>query len=191
MNLLGLAAFYHESSCCLLRDGHLVAAAEEERFSRVKHDPRLPVSAFRFCLRQGGIGLPDLDAVAYYESPVKKLSRQLWAGLPEGSSPDLARLDAGAPERAIREGLGWDGPILTFDHHLSHAASSFLYSDFPAAALLTVDGVGEWATTTYGAGRGTAINLFEQVDFPHSLGLLYATLTSYLGFEVNDGEYKV
>jgi carbamoyltransferase len=191
MNIVGLSAFFHESACCLLRDGRLVAAAEEERFSRVKHDPRLPVSAFRFCLRAGGIGITDVDAVAYYESPVRKLSRQLWAGIPEGASPDLAWLDPRAPERAIREGLGWEGPILTFDHHLSHAASSFLFSEFPEAALLTVDGVGEWATTTYGHGRGSAVELFEAVDFPHSLGLLYATITSYLGFEVNDGEYKV
>ena len=191
MNILGLSAFFHESACCLLQEGRLVAAAEEERFSRVKHDPRLPVSAFRFCLRAGGIGIDGLDAVAYYESPVKKLSRQLWAGIPEGASPDLPWLDPRAPERAIREGLGWDGPILTFDHHLSHAASAFLFSGFPAAALLTVDGVGEWATTSYGRGEGAAVELFEEVDFPHSLGLLYATLTSYLGFEVNDGEYKV
>jgi carbamoyltransferase len=191
MNVLGLSAFFHESACCLLQHGRLVAAAEEERFSRVKHDPRLPVSAFRFCLRAGGIGITDLDAVAFYESPLKKLSRQLWAGIPEGASPDLPWLDPGAPERAIREGLGWDGPILFFDHHLSHAASAFLFSDFPEAALLTVDGVGEWATTSYGRGRGAEVELFEEVDFPHSLGLLYATLTSYLGFEVNDGEYKV
>ena len=191
MNIVGLSAFFHESACCLLRDGRLVAAAEEERFSRVKHDPRLPVAAFRHCLRAGGIGLTDLDALAYYESPVRKLSRQLWAGIPEGGSPDLPWLDPGAPERAIREGLGWAGPVLTFEHHLSHAASAFLFSDFPEAALLIVDGVGEWATTSYGRGKGAAVELFEEVDFPHSLGLLYATITSYLGFEVNDGEYKV
>jgi carbamoyltransferase len=186
MNILGLSAFFHESACCLLRDGRLVAAAEEERFSRVKHDPRLPVSAFRWCLEAGRIGILDLDAVAYYESPAEKLSRQLWAGLPEG-----APRDRGAPERAIREGLGWDGPIRFYRHHLSHAASAFLFSGVPEAAILTVDGVGEWATTTYGVGRGTAVEIFEEVRFPHSLGLLYATLTSYLGFEVNDGEYKV
>jgi carbamoyltransferase len=190
MNILGLSAFFHESACCLLRDGRLVAAAEEERFSRVKHDPRLPVSAFRYCLRQGGIGIQDLDAVAYYESPVGKLSRQLWAGAPEGGS-DLAWLDPGAPERAIREGLGYEGPILSFEHHLSHAASAFFFSGFPEAAILTVDGVGEWATTTYGRAAGVAIERIEEVEFPHSLGLLYSTLTSYLGFEVNDGEYKV
>ncbi len=191
MNIVGLSAFFHESACCLLRDGRVVAAAEEERFSRVKHDPRLPASAFRFCLRAGGIGLTDVDTLAFYESPRKKLSRQLWTGTPKGATPDLPWLDPGAPERAIREGLGWEGPILFFDHHLSHAASAFLLSDFPAAALLTADGVGEWATTSYGRGEGAEIELFEEVDFPHSLGLLYATLTSYLGFAVNDGEYKV
>jgi carbamoyltransferase len=188
MNVLGLSAFFHESACCLLQGGRLVAAAEEERFSRVKHDPRLPVSAFRWCLKQGGIGLVDLDAVAFYESPVAKVSRQIWAG----ATADV--LDPERPERAIREGLGWDGPILAFPHHLSHAASAFFFSGFPEAAVLTVDGVGEWDTTTYGrAGRagGTAIDLFESVAFPHSLGLLYSTITSYLGFAVNDGEYKV
>jgi carbamoyltransferase len=189
MNVVGLSAFFHESACCLLRDGQLVAAAEEERFSRVKHDPRLPVSAFRWCLRRGGIGILDVDCIAYYESPAKKRERQLWAGVPEGG-PALP-LDSGGPERAIREGLGFEGPILIFEHHLSHAASAFFFSGFPEAALLTVDGVGEWATTTYGKGDGSGVELFEEVRFPHSLGLLYSTLTAYLGFEVNDGEYKV
>ena len=105
MNLLGLSAFFHESACCLLQDGRLVAAAEEERFSRVKHDPRLPVSAFRFCLRAGGIGITDLDAVAYYESPVRKLSRQLWAGIPEGASPDLPSLGSSLAITVIVTGL--------------------------------------------------------------------------------------
>ena len=191
MNVVGISAFFHESACCLLRDGRLAAAAEEERFSRVKHDPRLPVAAFRWCLRRGGIGIADVDCIAYYESPVKKLARQLWAGIPASAPRDLSWLDPGRPERAIREGLGYEGPLLTFEHHLSHAASAFYFSGFPAAAVLTVDGVGEWATTTYGRASGTAIEPFEEVDFPHSLGLLYSTLTAYLGFEVNDGEYKV
>ncbi len=196
MNVVGLSAFYHESSCCLLRDGELVAAASEERFTRVKHDPRLPVEAFRFCLRDGGLDVTDVDAVAYYESPTKKLARQLWSGLPRGGTPraappDAPWLDPGEPERAIRERLGFDGPFLTFPHHLSHAASAFFFSGFGEAATLTVDGVGEWATMTYGRGRGRELEIFEEVDFPHSLGLLYSTLTSYLGFRVLDGEYKV
>ena len=195
MNVLGISAFYHDAACCLLRDGRLVAAAQEERFSRLKHDPRLPVAAFRFCLDKGGIGPADLDAVAYYESPVKKLARQLWSGGPAGrlraTSDDQAWLDPTRPERAIRERLGWDGPLLAFDHHQSHAASAFFFSGFPRAAVLTVDGVGEWATTTYGVGDGAALELLAEVEFPHSLGLLYSTLTAWLGFAVNDGEYKV
>ncbi len=191
MNVAGISAFFHDSACCLLRDGRLVAAAAEERFSRLKHDPRLPAAAFRSCLRAGGLGVADLDCVAYYEQPVDKLARQLWAGPPEGPAPDLAWLDPGRPERAIREGLGYEGPIVSFPHHRSHAASAFLFSGFPAAALLTVDGVGEWATTTYGRGEAGRLDLFAEVHFPHSLGLFYSTLTSYLGFAVDDGEGKV
>jgi carbamoyltransferase len=191
VNVLGISAFYHESACCLLRDGRLVAAAEEERFSRIKHDPGLPVRAARFCLAAGGLDLLDLDAIAYYELPVEKLARQLWAGVPAGASPDLAWLDPAQPERALRERLGWDGPLLCFPHHLCHAASAYFYSGFPAAAVLTVDGVGEWATTTYGRGEGAALSSFAEVRFPHSLGLLYSTVTAYLGFRVNGGEYKV
>jgi carbamoyltransferase len=188
MNVIGISAGYHESSCCLLQDGSLVAAAAEERFTRIKHDPSLPVHAFRFCLEAGRIGITDVDAIAYYESPTKKLARQLWAGR---LVPGLPWLDAGRAERAIREQLGWEGPLETFDHHQSHAASTFFYSGFPAAAVLTVDGVGEWATTTYGRGEGSSLEIFEEVRFPHSLGLLYSALTSYLGFRVNGGEYKV
>ncbi len=196
MNILGLSAFYHESACCLLQDGRLAAAAAEERFSRVKYDAALPVQAFRFCLDAAGLtGSPltvaDLDAIAYYERPADKLARQLWSKTPAGASPDLPWLDAEQPLRAIRERLGFDGPILTFPHHASHAASSYYFSGFGEAAVLTVDGVGEWATTTYGYGRGKQLESFEEVRFPHSLGLLYATLTSYLGFRVNGGEYKV
>jgi carbamoyltransferase len=191
MHVVGISAFTHGSACCLLQDGRLVAAAEEERFSRVKHEARLPVAAFRFCLQAGGIGVGEVDCVAYFESPVAKLARQLWAGVPEGGSPDLAWLDPGRPERAIREGLGYAGPIRLCAHHRSHAASAFLFSGFPEAALLTVDGVGEWATTAYGRGAGTALELFEEVRFPHSLGLLYSAVTAYLGFDVNDGEPKV
>jgi carbamoyltransferase len=195
MNILGLSAFFHESACCLLRDGVLVAAAEEERFSRVKHDPRLPVSAFRFCLEAGGIGITEVDCIAYYENPVRKLARQIWSGAfsktPAGAPADLPWLDPGRPERAIREGLGFEGAIRFYEHHASHAASAFFGSGFPEAAVLTVDGVGEWATTAYGVGRGAALERFEEVEFPHSLGLLYSTITSWLGFAVNDGEYKV
>jgi carbamoyltransferase len=191
VNVIGLSAHYHESACCLLRDGRLVAAAEEERFSRVKHDGRIPVRAFSHCLAAGGIDITEVDCVAYYESPKKKLARQLWAGRPLGGTRDPRWIDPLLPERQIREVLGYEGPIEQLEHHLSHAAAAFFYSGFPDAAILTVDGVGEWATTTYGRGAGAAIELFEEVVFPHSLGLLYSTLTGYLGFRVNSGEYKV
>ena len=188
MLILGISAFYHESAVAAFVDGELVAAAAEERFSRVKHDAALPVEAFRFCLERAGATITDVDAVAYYELPEVKLDRQLWSRRDvDGRDP----LDAAAPERAICEGLGWEGPILTFHHHLSHAASAYYLSGFPDAAVLTADGVGEWETTTYGRAEGDHLELFTGVDFPHSLGLLYSTLTAYLGFRVNSGEYKV
>ncbi|MCB1054666.1 MAG: carbamoyltransferase [Acidobacteria bacterium] len=190
MNILGLSAFFHESACCLLQDGRLVAAASEERFSRVKHDPRLPVDAFRHCLEAGGIDLTEVDCLAYYERPVAKLGRQLWSGTP-ASVAGGAWLDPRGALRLLRERLGYDGPIRTFDHHASHAASAFFFSGFEEAAVLTADGVGEWATTTLGHGRGAHLELLAETQFPHSIGLLYSTVTAYLGFEVNDGEFKV
>ena len=204
--ILGVSAFYHEAAACLLEDGRLVAAAAEERFSRRKHDPSLPVLAIRSCLERAGVGLGDLDVVAYYERPVPKLARQLWAaGDPRrggaslaqrfGRGEELVWADPAAPERRIRQGLGWEGPWLAFPHHACHAASAFAFSGFPSAAVLTVDGVGEWATTTFGrasrAPTGFELETLEEVEFPHSLGLLYSTLTAYLGFAVNGGEYKV
>jgi len=192
MNIAGISAFYHESSACLLQGGALVAAAAEERFSRLKHDAALPVAAFRYCLEAGGLSPADLDAVAYYELPVEKLSRQLWAGPPAGTvDGDLAWLDPRRPERAIAERLGVECPVLAFPHHRSHAASAFDLSGFERAAVLTVDGVGEWATTTYGRADGAGFEVFEEVRFPHSLGLWYSAVTSFLGFRVNGGEYKV
>ena len=191
MNIIGLSALYHDASCCLLRDGELVAAASEERFTRVKFDPRMPVNAYRFCLEAGGIGPGDVDVVAYYESPAKKLGRQLWAAVADRKLPDLNRLDPQRAEREIREKLGHAGAIDMFDHHLSHAASAFYFSGFAEAAILTVDGVGEWTTTSYGRGAADDIELFEEVAFPDSVGLFYSTITSYLGFRVNSDEYKV
>jgi len=179
-----------------MQDGELVCAAEEERFSRLKHDNGLPWKAFRFCLEQGGLKLQDIDCIAFYEDPQKKLERQLWMSL-HPSVPDAARrhlinrIRIGEVEHKIRRGLGYRGPIEIVDHHQSHAASSFYCSGFPEAAVMTVDGVGEWATTTYGRADGAGIEILEEVHFPSSLGLLYSTLTSYLGFEVNEGEYKV
>lgn len=196
LNIIGISAYYHDSACCLMRDGELVCAAEEERFSRTKHDSGLPWRAFRFCLQQGGLTLPEVDCIAFYEDPVKKLSRQLWMcfqpEIAEESRRYLAgRLKLGRLERDVRQGLGYDGPIHIVEHHQAHAASSFFFSGFPEAAVLTVDGVGEWATTTLGRAAGNSIEILEEVHFPNSLGLLYSAITAYLGFEVNDGEYKV
>jgi carbamoyltransferase len=191
INVVGISAYFHDAACCVLKDGLIVAAAEEERFTRVKHDSSLPTHAVRACLAQAGLTIADVDCVAYYEQPVKKLGRQLWMDYPRLPTDNLARFDPHRPERDIRERLGYEGPVLCFDHHQSHAASAFFCSGFADAAILTVDGVGEWATTTYGHGSDGAIRMLDEVRFPHSLGLLYSTFTGYLGFEVNEGEYKV
>ncbi|MEV4641954.1 carbamoyltransferase N-terminal domain-containing protein [Actinoplanes sp. NPDC049548] len=192
--VLGVSAHFHDSAAALLVGGRLVAASHEERYTRRKQDPALPRHAVLDCLRQAGLRITDVDCVAYYEDPVKKLHRQLWAGLPDfpdSSAPALFRLDADRPRRELRDLLGWEGRIEVVDHHLSHAASAYYYSGFDDSAVLTVDAVGEWATTTWGAGRGASLELYDQVEFPHSLGLLYSAVTGYLGFEVNEGEYKV
>jgi carbamoyltransferase len=193
LNVVGISAHFHDAACCLLCDGELVAAAQEERFSRRKHDPGLPIRAFRYCLEQAGLTMPDVHCLAYYEDPRKKLERQVWmTGADLLRQPSmLLRLDAARPTRELRDLLGYDGPIEIVDHHHAHAASAFHFSGFPDAAILTVDGVGEWATTTYGRGKDGAIDIFDEVHFPHSLGLLYSAITNYLGFDVNDGEYKV
>ena len=195
-NIIGISAFFHDSSCCLLQDGELVCAAEEERFSRIKHDARLPWQAFRYCLRQGGIEITDVDCIAYYENPTKKLARQIWTGIVDDGSRymrerALAAIARTPVEDSIRQGLGYNGPFEIVDHHLSHAASSFFYSGFDESATMTVDGMGEWASTTYGKAEGKDISIFEEVVFPNSLGMLYATITAFLGFKVNSGEYKV
>jgi carbamoyltransferase len=194
LTVVGISAHFHDAACGLLRDGRLVAAAQEERFTRIKHDPSIPRAAFRYCLEEAGLTIADVDAIAYYEDPVKKLDRQLWMALPQvppATPQSLFRLDPGRPQREIREVLGFDGPVDTFDHHLSHAASSYYFSGFEEAAVMTVDAVGEWATASYGRAEGARLDLFEEVRFPDSLGLLYSAITSYLGFDVNDAEYKV
>lgn len=192
-NIIGISCFFHDAACCLLKDGVLVAAVEEERFSRNKHDAGIPKRAFNYCLEEGRLTIDEIDCVVYYEEPAKKLARQLWMMLPGLPSEKkvLARLDPHRPEREIREVLGYDGRIEYVGHHEAHAASTFYYSGFKEAAILTVDGVGEWDTTSYGRGRGDDLEILETVEFPHSLGLLYSTITGYLGFEVNEGEYKV
>ncbi len=199
MYVLGISAFYHDSAACLLRDGEILAAAQEERFSRRKGDAAFPAGAVEYCLAEAGIGPRELDAVGFYEKPLLKFERILETYLsvaPRGfrsfrrAGPLWLRekLDT---ERRIRRALGYDGPLLFSEHHEAHAASAFFPSPFPEAAILTMDGVGEWATATIGVGRGNEIEILQELRWPDSPGLLYSAFTSYLGFEVNGGEYKV
>ena len=201
MYILGISCYYHDAAAVLLRDGQIVAAAEEERFSRIKHDFGFPKLAIKYCLELAGIQGSDLDYVVYFEKPFRKLDRilmmsfqtypQSWRVFRE--SMMTWTMDKMWVASTIQSELG-DIPkekILFSEHHLSHAASAYLCSPFDEAAILTVDGVGEWVTGTYGVGRGNHIKLLKQMEFPHSLGLLYSAFTAFLGFEVNEGEYKV
>ena len=199
MNVLGISAFYHDAAACLMRDGVVVAAAQEERFTRRKHDADFPIHAIRYCLEAGRLLVDDLDAVGFYEKPFIKFKRLLFshvAGFPRSWRAFLRSMPSWLHQKLvipslIREELQYDGPVYMIEHHLSHAASAFLVSPFSEAAVLTVDGVGEWSTATYGRGSGSSIDLFREIRFPHSLGLLYTAFTSYLGFKVNSAEYKV
>jgi carbamoyltransferase len=200
MYILGVSCYYHDAAAALLHDGALVAAAEEERFSRVKHDYGFPKNAIRFCLHQAGIEGRDLDYVVFFEKPFRKFDRilmttlqtypQSWKVFRESMiSWMIDKLWVGS---TLQTELGVSKKKLLFcEHHLSHAASAYLCSPFDEAAILTVDGVGEWVTATYGFGRGNDIRLLKQIEFPHSIGLLYSAFTAFLGFEVNEGEYKV
>ena len=142
INIIGISAFYHDSACCLLQDGVLKAAAQEERFTKIKFDSSLPANAFRYCLDEAEISIADIDCIAYYENPEKKLARQLWSGYQWDSKKLSSRMDPYRPELEIRNVLGYEGPIKFMEHHLSHAASSYYYSGFASSAILTVDGVG-------------------------------------------------
>ncbi|MCA9536022.1 MAG: carbamoyltransferase [Myxococcales bacterium] len=198
MNVLGVSAYYHDSAAALVCDGRLVAASQEERFSRVKHDARFPARAFRACLEQGGVEAAALDAVCFYEKPLLHLERAIETALavaPRGRAAFARGLsrwlgDRLRFERELRS-LGFSGRVLFAGHHESHAASAFFASPFPEAAVLTVDGVGEWSTVGIWTGSGGRVTPVCEQRFPHSLGLLYSTMTAYLGFEVNEGEYKV
>jgi len=200
MHILGISCFYHDAAAALLRDGDLIAASEEERFSRKKHDSDFPRLAIRYCLDTAGIDVQDLDYVVFYEKPFVKFERILTTAInvvPKswkvfGDAMTTWLLDKLWVKNLIRQELGIPADRILFsEHHLSHAASTFLCSPFDEAAILTVDGVGEWATATMGRGKGTDIKLLREVRFPHSVGLLYSAFTAFLGFEVNEGEYKV
>ncbi len=200
MNILGISAFYHDSAACLVRDGNIIAAAQEERFSRKKHDAGFPRHAIEYCLREAGLAdAAGLDLVAFYEKPFLKFDRLLSTSMscaPFGLRSFLKAMPVWIKEKiwlkaTIREQLHYDGPLIFPEHHESHAASAFFPSPFENAAVLTIDGVGEWTTTSVGRGEGNRVELLADLRFPHSLGLLYSAFTYYLGFRVNAGEYKV
>ena len=198
--ILGLSAFYHDSAACLVRDGEIVAAAQEERFTRKKHDSEFPTHAVAYCLREADIDITGVDYVGFYDKPLLKFERILESYLgvaPQGLRSFLTAMPVWLKEKLftrdqIRRDLGgYEGPVLFSEHHESHAASAFYPSPFPEAAVLTMDGVGEWATSSYGVGRGNALDLLAELHYPHSLGMLYSAFTYYTGFKVNSGEYKV
>ncbi|MGH7821526.1 MAG: carbamoyltransferase family protein, partial [Candidatus Binatia bacterium] len=200
MKILGISCYYHDAAAALIDDGRLVAAAEEERFSRKKHDAGFPEGAIRFCLDQAGITVNDLDYVVFYEKPFVKFERILMTmlqGYPRAWHAFTEAMITWMGDKLwvrdhIRERLGIPLEKLLFvDHHGSHAASAFYPSRFEKAAILTVDGVGEWTTASLGIGDGASVRLLRDIRFPHSLGLLYSVFTAFLGFEVNEGEYKV
>ncbi len=199
MYVLGISAYYHDSAACLLQDGEIVAAAQEERFTRKKNDFSFPARAVDYCLRQGGIRPDDLEVVAFYDKPLVKFERILKSYLAEAPSGLRSFLKA-VPlwmkqklwiKDDIARHVGFSGRIIFPEHHQSHAASAFYPSPFPEAAFLTIDGVGEWATTSFGTGRGNRLDIQAEILFPHSLGLLYSAFTYYTGFKVNSGEYKL
>ena len=199
MYILGISCYYHDSSAALLKDGLIVAAAQEERFTRKKHDTSFPLNAVSYCLKSQGITINDVNYIGFYEKPFLKFERVLYQQLetfPKSFKTFLISMPSWINEKlsvvtTIKKKLKYRKDIMFIEHHLAHAASSFLISPFKEAAIVTADGVGEWTTTTYGYGKGNEIELYKEIRFPHSIGLLYSTITAYLGFSVNNSEYKV
>lgn len=205
-HILGISAYYHDAAAAIVCDGEVVAAAQEERFTRKKHDPGFPGNAVRFCLDQAGLGLGDLAAIAFYDKPLLKFERLLetyYAFAPRGLRSFLMSMPIWIKEKLFQKKILWDHllevagpgrpdvPMLFPEHHLSHAASAFYPSPFDEAAVMTVDGVGEWATASLCHGEGTGMRILKELHFPHSVGLLYSAFTYFLGFRVNSGEYKL
>ena len=206
MRILGISAFYHDSAAALVRDGEIIAAAQEERFTRKKHDSRFPSKAVEYCLAQEGVGLSDVDFVAFYDKPFLKFERLLEtyvAFAPRGLRSFAMAIPLWVREKLFQKSLlrdelkqfskefDWEHRLLFTEHHQSHAASAFYPSPFEDALILTMDGVGEWATTSVALGSGNELEIIKEIYFPHSLGLLYSAFTYYTGFKVNSGEYKV
>jgi len=197
--ILGISAFYHDAAAALICDGEIVAAAQEERFTRKKHDPSFPERAIDYCLKEAGIDIKDVSIVAFYDKPFLKFERLLETYLAYAPFGIRSFLQAMPPwikqklflKEHIKTALNFEGTIIFPEHHHSHAASAFYPSPFEEAAVLTVDGVGEWATVSYGRGKGNSLELLSEIKFPHSLGLLYSAFTYYCGFKVNSGEYKL
>lgn len=207
MNILGISAYYHDSAACLVSDGQLVAAVQEERFTRKKHDPGFPACAARYCLRAAGLCPADVDYVVFYDKPFSKFERifeTYLAFAPKGFKSFATSMPVWLKDKlfqrtliaeSLNEHLGsdvdWSRRLRFSEHHLSHAASAFFPSPFHEAAVLTMDGVGEWTTTSLAIGKGKELSVYKEIHFPHSLGLLYSAFTYYIGFKVNSGEYKV
>jgi len=206
LRILGISAFYHDSAAALIEDGQIVAAAQEERFSRKKHDARFPANAIRYCLTERGTGLRGVDRVVFYDKPFLKFERLVETYLtfaPRGFKSFRMAIPLWLREKLFLKGLlkkelgkidgrdGWNEQLLFSEHHLSHAASAFFPSPFEEAVVLTMDGVGEWATTSAAIGKGNNLEVHKEIHFPHSLGFLYSAFTYYTGFKVNSGEYKV
>jgi carbamoyltransferase len=205
--ILGISAYYHDSAAALLVDGEIIAAAHEERFTRRKHDMSFPVNGVRYVLSEADLAVSDLSAIAFYDKPYIKFERLLetyHAFAPRGLQSFLAAVPVWIKEKLFMKKMLWDElaeisedtlrrkpPLFFPEHHLSHAASAFYPSPFTRAAILTIDGVGEWATTTICRGEGSDITILKELPFPHSVGLLYSAFTYYCGFKVNSGEYKL
>ena len=197
MHILGISCWYHDAAACILRDGEIVAAAQEERFTRMKHDASFPTNAVAFCLEEAGIEKPDV--VAFYDKPFLTFERLLETYVsvaPRGLASFMKSMPVWLKQKLwipdlLRKELDFDGPVVFPEHHESHAASAFFPSPFESAAFLTTDGVGEWTTTSYGVGTGNELRIHREIHFPHSLGLLYSAFTYYTGFKVNSGEYKL
>ncbi len=206
MKILGISAFYHDSAAAYIEDGKIIAAAQEERFTRKKHDPAFPTHAVRYCLSEAGVQLSDLDAIVFYDKPLLKMERLLetyYAFSPKGLLSFLTAIPVWLKEKMFLKRMLYEElfaiqhfdkkkvKLLFPEHHLSHAASAFYPSPFDDAAILTLDGVGEWATASIGHGKGNTLSILKELKFPHSLGLLYSAFTYFLGFKVNSGEYKL
>jgi len=199
INILGVSCFYHDSAAALVRDGEIIAAAQEERFTRKKHDYNFPRYSIECCLKEGGIAIDDVDYIAFYDKPLIKFERLLESYLayaPSGINSFLKAIPIWLKQKlwmreVFKQELNYKGEVLFTEHHESHAASAFYPSPFKEAAFLTIDGVGEWTTTSFGIGKGNDLKMLYEIKFPHSLGMLYSAFTYYTGFKVNSSEYKV